>query len=210
MPQNTPMKRQFTTIDGRTVMSNLPQHWGGNDWKITGVDNPLPVGNYVQTKSGVWIPQKGSDDGAADVRVTGSIVELIEGRVVESKKTNNLWIGASEYDALFSVYGIDVSKYRYLNLLVANYTERPIVLRRIYFGTQRDMRDSVNRPLSLSVGDKLIEPDSHILVGNSESLEFEDARAFEVALPYFAFHLFRGTSEVMGEGTIEFKLFGIK
>lgn len=75
MPQNTPMKRQFTTIDGRTVMSNLPQHWGGNDWKITGVDNPLPVGNYVQTEAGVWIPQKGSDDGAADVRLTGSYVE---------------------------------------------------------------------------------------------------------------------------------------
>lgn len=75
MPQNTPMKRQFTTIDGRTVMSNLPQHWGGNDWTITGVDNPLPVGNYVQTESGVWIPQKGSDDGAADVRLTESNVE---------------------------------------------------------------------------------------------------------------------------------------
>src|SRR5690554_1131746 len=77
MPQNTPMKRQFTTIDGRTVMSNLPQHWGGNDWAITGVDNPLPVGNYVQTEAGVWIPQKGSDDGAADVRLTGSNVEKI-------------------------------------------------------------------------------------------------------------------------------------
>src|SRR5690606_15355493 len=76
-PQNTQMKRQFTTIDGRTVMSNLPQHWGGNDWKITGVDNPLPVGNYVQTQAGVWIPQKGSDDGAAEVRITGSIVEHI-------------------------------------------------------------------------------------------------------------------------------------
>ena len=77
MPQNTPMKRQFTTIDGRTVMSNLPQHWGGNDWKITGVDNPLPVGNYVQTEAGVWIPQKGSDDGAANVRITGRNVEKI-------------------------------------------------------------------------------------------------------------------------------------
>src|SRR5690606_26416323 len=77
MPQNTPMKRQFTTIDNRTVMSNLPQHWGGNDWAITGVDNPLPVGNYVQTRAGVWIPQKGSDDGAADVRLTGRKVEEV-------------------------------------------------------------------------------------------------------------------------------------
>src|SRR5690606_8387368 len=75
MPQTVPSKRQFTTIDGRTVISNLPQHWGGNDWAITGVDNPLPVGNYVQTEAGVWIPQKGSDDGAADVRLTGSIPE---------------------------------------------------------------------------------------------------------------------------------------
>src|SRR5690606_10182051 len=76
------MKRQFTTIDGRTVMSNLPQHWGGNDWKITGVDNPLPVGNYVQTESGVWIPQKGSDDGAADVRLTGRNVEEVLDRQI--------------------------------------------------------------------------------------------------------------------------------
>src|SRR5690554_5941416 len=86
MTQNTPMKRQFTTIDGRTVMSNLPQYWGGNDWKITGVDNPLPVGNYVQTEAGVWIPQKGSDDGAADVRLTGSNVELLK-----SEDDNNLF-----------------------------------------------------------------------------------------------------------------------
>src|SRR5690606_31884133 len=76
MPQTVPSKRQFTTIDGRTVMSNLPQHWGGNDWKVTGVDNPLPVGNYVQTEAGVWIPQKGSDDGAADVRLTGRKVQV--------------------------------------------------------------------------------------------------------------------------------------
>lgn len=89
MPQNTPMKRQFTTIDGRTVMSNLPQHWGGNDWTITGVDNPLPVGNYVQTEAGVWIPQKGSDDGAADVRLTGSNVEdvtLIERTIISENQ----------------------------------------------------------------------------------------------------------------------------
>lgn len=83
MPQNTPMKRQFTTIDGRTVMSNLPQHWGGNDWAITGVDNPLPVGNYVQTEAGVWIPQKGSDDGAADVRLTGSKVVKLDKDSIE-------------------------------------------------------------------------------------------------------------------------------
>src|SRR5690625_2361797 len=78
------------------------------------------------------------EQGNVLTRVTGSIVELIEGRVVESRETNNLWIGASEYETVRDVYGIDVSKYRYLNLLVANYTERPIELRRNYFGTQQD------------------------------------------------------------------------
>src|SRR5690606_35797884 len=91
MQQNTPMKRQFTTIDGRTVMSNLPQHWGGDDWKITGVDNPLPVGNYIQTDSGVWIPQKGSDDGAVDVRLTGrNVEELVKRSVRNSGFINNI------------------------------------------------------------------------------------------------------------------------
>src|SRR5690554_3702774 len=102
MPQNTPMKRQFTTIDGRTVMSNLPQHWGGNDWKITGVDNPLPVGNYVQTGAGVWIPQKGSDDGAADVRVTGRNVE-------ELTIVNSLAITDTEPIFIGSAAGFDTT-----------------------------------------------------------------------------------------------------
>lgn len=103
MPQNTPMKRQFTTIDGRTVMSNLPQHWGGNDWTITGVDNPLPVGNYVQTEAGVWIPQKGSDDGAADVRLTGSIVELNK-EVYDSQSRSVIITPGSYYNLLSHAY----------------------------------------------------------------------------------------------------------
>jgi len=96
MPQNTPMKRQFTTIDGRTVMSNLPQHWGGNDWTITGVDNPLPVGNYVQTEAGVWIPQKGSDDGAAHVQLTGSNVvqEIFKNAVIPPASSVSLTFNA--------------------------------------------------------------------------------------------------------------------
>lgn len=113
MPQNTPMKRQFTTIDGRTVMSNLPQHWGGNDWTITGVDNPLPVGNYVQTEAGVWIPQKGSDDGAADVRLTGSNVEknILWGREIRQSFSPSYMsvspvIGAKGFVLTLIVHGI--------------------------------------------------------------------------------------------------------
>src|SRR5690554_246037 len=108
MPQNAPMKRQFTTIDGRTVMSNLPQHWGGNDWAITGVDNPLPVGNYVQTKSGVWIPQKGSDDGAADVRLTGNNVANVE-LIYEER---NITVNAGTIKQVGSIF--NVSQYNYV------------------------------------------------------------------------------------------------
>lgn len=36
---------------------------------------PFPSGNYVQTAGGIWVPQKGSDDGAANVQLTGSNVE---------------------------------------------------------------------------------------------------------------------------------------
>src|SRR5690606_37295488 len=104
MPQNTPMKRQFTTIDGRTVMSNLPQHWKGDDWAITGVDNPLPVGNYVQTEAGVGIPQKGSDDGAADVRLTGSNVEIIA-------DVSNIEVPTGVTG--LAIQHLDISKYKY-------------------------------------------------------------------------------------------------
>ena len=125
MPQNTPMKRQFTTIDGRTVMSNLPQHWGGNDWKITGVDNPLPVGNYVQTEAGVWIPQKGSDDGAADVRLTGSYV--VNGFEEILSKIGTIPPGASavvEVDLLN--YGFPINS---ITLIGRNDSGEPIEIR---------------------------------------------------------------------------------
>lgn len=119
MPQNTPMKRQFTTIDGRTVMSNLPQHWGGNDWKITGVDNPLPVGNYVQTEAGVWIPQKGSDDGAADVRLIGRKVEKIfvfNAVTIDTTK---------ELDSQI----FDVSKFQQIHVLAQNTLNADLTIR---------------------------------------------------------------------------------
>src|SRR5690606_17716603 len=118
MPQNTPMKRQFTTIDGRTVMSNLPQHWGGNDWTITGVDNPLPVGNYVQTEAGVWIPQKGSDDGAAHVQLTGSKVEEIFVFNAAAMDTTSL-----------NSQTFDVSKFQQIHVLAKNTLNEVITIR---------------------------------------------------------------------------------
>lgn len=54
----------------------LPQHERADgEFQTTGENHPLPTGNYVQTNSGVWVPQKGSDDGAAHVQLTGSSVK---------------------------------------------------------------------------------------------------------------------------------------
>ena len=45
-------------------------------------NTPFPSGSYVQTDAGVWVPQKGNNDGAAHVQLTGSKVKLR--RVFES------------------------------------------------------------------------------------------------------------------------------
>lgn len=57
----------------------VPQHWGGNDWKITGIDNPLPVANYTQSEKGIWLPT--SKENPVPTQLTGSIVELYEDAV---------------------------------------------------------------------------------------------------------------------------------
>src|SRR5690606_26617777 len=74
--------------------------------------------NYVQTASGVWIPQKGSDDGAADVRLTGRNVEEV-----------------IFFDALAitdnSIYRsdlIDLSKYEKVLFVAINTHDQPIDL----------------------------------------------------------------------------------
>lgn len=36
---------------------------------------PFPSGNYVQTEGGVWVPQKGTDNGEAFVQLTGRKIE---------------------------------------------------------------------------------------------------------------------------------------
>lgn len=40
-------------------------------------NTPFPSGSYVQTDAGVWVPQKGNNDGAAHVQLTGSNVKVI-------------------------------------------------------------------------------------------------------------------------------------
>ena len=77
MPQNKQMKIQWITVNGRQVPLVLPQtyNYDKDDWVITSDKDPLPIVEYGTTEGGVIIPKRVSDDGAADVRLTGSIPE---------------------------------------------------------------------------------------------------------------------------------------
>ncbi|MEQ7806159.1 hypothetical protein [Priestia aryabhattai] len=51
--------------------SLLPQHERKDGAYIsTGENNPLPSAGYIQSAEGLWIPQKGKNDGSANVNVT--------------------------------------------------------------------------------------------------------------------------------------------
>src|SRR5690625_6276490 len=70
MPENTPMKMQWTTIDGRSTPIVLPQIWDHDkrDWVVTSTENPLPT------------------------QVTGSIVEEVEiFNSVKIRDTSSHW-----------------------------------------------------------------------------------------------------------------------
>src|SRR5690625_4597329 len=71
---------KWMQVDGRSVPFTYPQHQKGNGYVVTGEDNPLPTGNHVMTESGIWIPQRGTDEGAAHTQLTGSKVELVTDR----------------------------------------------------------------------------------------------------------------------------------
>ena len=111
MPTNKPMKMQWITVDGRQVPSILPNHWNEqkNDWDITGTKNPLPIANYTQNASGVWLPT--SESNPMPTRVTGSIVEevyynlsftgLVDEDDVEVQKTPGFNFDVSRYNRKF-------------------------------------------------------------------------------------------------------------
>src|SRR5699024_5916086 len=64
---------EWMEIDGRMVPSIKPQHYkkgSTTETQLTGHDNPLPVANYTQNDSGVWLPT--SKDNPVPTQLTGS------------------------------------------------------------------------------------------------------------------------------------------
>src|SRR5690625_2660156 len=86
---------KWMQVDGRSVPFTYPQHQKGNGYVVTGEDNPLPTGNHVMTESGIWIPQRGTEEGAAHTQLTGSIVEvhkLFEGAVIPPNSSIDIYL----------------------------------------------------------------------------------------------------------------------
>src|SRR5690625_2420896 len=106
MPTNKPMKNQWIEVDGRLIPATLPQHWNGNDWAITGTDNPLPVANYTK-KGNLWLPT--SEDNPVPTQVTGSNVEdlVVAREIRDASVISHLAApdGAIGFRAELSVYG---------------------------------------------------------------------------------------------------------
>lgn len=115
MPQSKQMKLQWLTIDGRNVPFALPQHWNGDDWTITGVDNPLPTANYIE-KNGIMVPV--SENNPVPTQLTGSNVEYIQ--LIEAQE-----IRGSENET-FSFDFFDISHLRDYEVYVRSSLDVPI------------------------------------------------------------------------------------
>lgn len=67
-------------------------------------NTPFPSGSYVQTDAGVWVPQKGNNDGAAHVQLTGSNVEKIyvfDGYAITDTAQHSGYISMKKYRKIY-------------------------------------------------------------------------------------------------------------
>ena len=76
--QDKQLKKEFITLDNRTIPFGYPQFWGGDDWEVSGRDNPLPVANYTQNEQGLWVPV--SNVNPVPTQLTGSNAEELSKR----------------------------------------------------------------------------------------------------------------------------------
>ncbi|WP_163579148.1 hypothetical protein [Gracilibacillus saliphilus] len=101
------LQRESNPTPGTGYPGFLPQHETNTagEFQTTGHRNPLPVANYVQNSSGVWIPKQVNDDGSANVQVTGSLIDKpLTRRVSTSGTATNIII-----DQKIGVKGVFIS-----------------------------------------------------------------------------------------------------
>ena len=147
-----------------------------------------------------------SENNPARVQLTGSIVEVFFDKIVPSEQTNNLFVGERSSSGIAGMTAIDISKYRKISIYIKNNTERPVLLRRLYFGLTADFRgDHIDNS---GTNDIEIASDDYIYV--TSRAENGIADYLTVELPFMGIHLFRGTEEPMSSGNFHVKLIGIK
>src|SRR5699024_2870317 len=124
----------------------VPQHWGGSDWEVSGVDNPLPVANYTQTGNGIWLPV--SKDNPVPTQVTGSNVEIIkkheDTHMVDYDKGNiqYMYFGNNEINAPSPLEALDISEFSNISIYLENNYNN--VLGSIYVYGMKE-KDSIGR-----------------------------------------------------------------
>lgn len=145
-------------------------------------------------------------DGTFDTQLTGSIVEVFFDKIVPSQQTNNLFVGERTSSGIAGMTAIDISKYRKISMYIKNNTERPFLLRRLYFGlTAYFNGDHIDNS---GTNDIEIANDDYVYVTAKTGNDITDYLTVE--LPFVGIHLYRGTNEPMSLGSIDVKLIGIK
>src|SRR5690625_4989453 len=119
----------------------------------------LLTANHVMTESGIWIPQRGSDDGATHTQVTGSNDEFIWKReIISGSRNRDVVPPYKAVGAIFSLvsYGLTGELSAGYRLILRGSTKLP----RIYT-SNRTLEASTTRDSSGSSGHFIfIHPDS--------------------------------------------------
>lgn len=184
MPKNTQMHMQWITVNGQSVPLVLPQYWDGEKWVISSKQNPLPV----------------------KAELTRSNVEVFFDKIIPSEQTNNLFVGERTSSGIAGMTAIDISKYRKISIYIKNNTERPVLLRRLYFGLTADFRS--NHIDNSGTNDIEIANDEfrYITADTENGL----SKYLFVELPFLGIHLIRADDQPMSTGNFDIKLIGIK
>lgn len=132
---------KWVNFDGNTIPFTEPQHFTGNGDETvrTGHDNPLPVANYTQNESGLWLPT--SKENPMPTQITGSNVELIR-----SLKDNKhfeevgrlIVLGDNISSATANAYPI-ISPSSHLSIYLNNNGSHNFWIERFYFTNSSDI-----------------------------------------------------------------------
>ena len=167
-------------------------------------------------------PLTGSD-GANDVRLTGSNVEvLLSGEVQNDWRFSTIYIGETYKTAsgASELRGVDVRGYKEIAFNVINNSDKNIFLRHVYFGDNEypGRRNegmifrlyNVGLEFGVNNEDTSLISRSTISPGEIETNQGDLYKLLKVSYLYFGFSLQTSDNEPINDGSIKFNVFGIK